>query len=218
MATTPIAVPELDFAVERARPLPFTAAPTLALDVRIRAAGGADVRSVLLDAQLQIAARRRAYDREEELRLWELFGAPADWGSTLRTLLWARTSVIVPPFSGATTVELPVPCTYDTAVAAAAYLDALRGGEVPLELLFSGTVFYAGAGGLLQAGRISWEQDAEYRLPVAVWRETMEHHFPGTGWLRLDRATLDRLHAFRARRRVGSWEATMDALLDAAEG
>ena len=94
-----------------------------------------------------------------------------------------------------------MPCSYDMEVLASKYFDALEDGEVPLEFLFSGTVFYAGAGGLLQIARISWEQEAEYRLPVSVWKETMEAHFRGTAWLRLGKERFDRLCAFKSRRR-----------------
>ena len=42
-----------------------------------------------------------------------------------------------------------------------------KDGEIPLDLLFSGTVFYAGPGGALQINRISWNAEAAYRLPVS---------------------------------------------------
>ena len=44
---------------------------------------------------------------------------------------------------------------------------------------------------------IGWDREAEYRLPVRVWRETMDHYFPGSAWLRLERDTFDRLYAYR---------------------
>ena len=50
---------------------------------------------------------------------------------------------MVAGFAGETEVDLPVACTYDFEVAAAKYLHALGDGEVPLLLLFSGTVFVA---------------------------------------------------------------------------
>ncbi len=87
------------------------------------------------------------------------------------------------------------------------------GGDVPLEFLFSGTVFYAGAGGQLQAARISWEGDAEYRMPVRVWRETMDHYFPGSAWVRLNKDSFDALCAYKARHAIPTWEGTVDALL-----
>ena len=214
-ATRPLAgtVPELAFAVLDAARVEYAAAPTLAFSLRVDAHAERAIRSVLLDTQLQIAARRRHYDDAARERLFELFGPVKGWGSTLRTLLWTRTTLVVPPFTGSTVVELHVPCSYDMDVLASRYLDALSGGEVPLEFLFSGTVFYAGPGGNLQAARISWEQDAEYSLPVRVWRETMEHHFPDTAWLRLRKDSFDRLCAYKARRALASWEEALDALM-----
>ena len=42
---------------------------------------------------------------------------------------------------GATEIDLPITCTYDFEVAAAKYLHSLDDGEIPLVLLFAGTVF-----------------------------------------------------------------------------
>jgi Family of unknown function (DUF6084) len=208
------AVPQLGFAVTGARRVEHTAAPTLGFGLRITTSDERVIRSVLLDTQIQIAARRRAYDARAQERLFELFGATKDWGTTLHTLLWTRVTLVVPPFTEATDVELHVPCSYDLDVSASRYLDALADGEVPLELLFSGTVFYGGEDGVLQAGRISWEQDADFRLPVATWRETLEHHFRGTSWLRLRKDTIDRLAAYRARHALASFEDALEELLD----
>jgi hypothetical protein len=207
---------ELAFAVVDAARVPYAAVPTLGFSVRIDSPGGEDVRSVLLDTQIQIAARRRGYDGGAHDRLFELFGPAGDWGRTLRTLLWTRLTTVVPPFRDSTIVELQVPCTYDLEVTASRYFDALADGAVPLELLFSGTVFCAGPAGL-QAERISWEQEAEYKLPVAVWKETMERHFPGTAWVRLGKDSFDRLAAYKSRRALATWDDALAALLPTAE-
>jgi hypothetical protein len=205
---------ELEFAVVDAARMPYVAVPTLSFTLRIDAPPGVDVRSVLLDTQIQIAARRRGYDAGAEQRLFELFGPAADWGRTLRTLLWTRVTTIVPPFHDSTVVDLAVPCSYDLDVAASRYFDALADGAVPLEFLFSGTVFTgAGPGGGLQAQRISWEQDAEYALPVAVWKETLDRHFAGTAWLRVGKDRFDRLAAYKAEHALASWDEALDALL-----
>lgn len=210
-------IPQLDFAIEDAGPLERAAAPTLRFGLRISAAGREPIRSIVLDVQVQIASRRRPYDDATEQRLYELFGEPERWGSTLRTLPWTRATLAVPPFTGATTVDLAVPCTYDFEVAASRYLDALRDGDVPLEFLFGGTVFYADAGGLLKTARIAWDREADYRLPVRVWRETMDHYFPGSAWLRLRRDSFDRLYAYKARNALTSWEDAVDSLVRASE-
>jgi Family of unknown function (DUF6084) len=210
-------MPELAFSVSEAAPVEHAAVPTLRFLVRIDSRDGTPVRSILLDTQVQIAARRRRYAPDARERLFELFGPAADWGTTLRTLLWTRSTLVVPAFSERTTVELPVACSYDLEVAATAYLDALGDGEVPLEFLFSGSVFADRPGGGLEVTRLSWDHEAEYRMPVAVWRETMERFFRGTAWLRVRKDAFDRLAAYRARHALGSWEETFDALLPAVE-
>ncbi|PZS11075.1 MAG: hypothetical protein DLM64_07380 [Solirubrobacterales bacterium] len=204
--------PELSFTVLGCEPLPHAAAPTLRFSLAIDA-GGAAVRSVMLEVQVRIAATQRGYSDAEQAQLGDLFGAPHQWADTLRGLLWTHATAVVVPFQGATVIDLLVPCTYDFDVAAAKYLSGLQDGEIPLDLLFSGTVFYAGVGGALQINRISWNAEAAHRLPVRVWRETMDLYFPGNAWLRLDRETFDRLVAFRARRALTDWEAVLDALL-----
>jgi hypothetical protein len=207
------AIPELDFEVLGAGPLARAAVPTLRFDVRVRSRDGAAIRSVVLETQIQIAARRRAYDDEAETRLYELFGEPERWGSTLRTLLWTRTTQVVPAFTGETIAEIAVPCTYDFEVAASRYLDAVRDGVVPLELLFGGTLFYAGSDGRLQTARIAWDREAEYGLPAGVWRETMDRSFPGAAWVRLGRESFDRLQAHKVAGAFVSLDAAIDDLL-----
>lgn len=205
-------LPELDFAILDARSAEHAAAPTLLFALEIQAAGQ-EIRSILLDVQIQIAARQRPYGEASQERLLELFGTPARWGTTLRTLPWLRTTAVVPPFRDATIVELSVPCTYDLEVTAARYFAALEDGEIPLEFLFSGSVFFSSTEGLLQTVRIAWDSDVDFRLPIAVWREAMERHFPGSAWLRLSRDSYDRLCAYKARHAHASWEAAIDSLL-----
>jgi predicted alpha-1,6-mannanase (GH76 family) len=51
-------------------------------------------------------------------------------------------------------------------------------------------------------------------LPIAVWKEMMNHYFPDAAWLRLRRDVFDQLYAFRARRALPTWEAALEALLE----
>lgn len=210
-------VPELGFAIRDARALEQSATPTIRFDLGVESLAGHDVRSVMLHVQIQIAARRRGYEPEAQERLVDLFGTPDRWGSTLSTLPWLRTTVVVPPFSGTADVELDVPCTYDLEVKASRYLNALDSGTVPLEVLFSGSVFYSGAAGGLQTAMIGWDKEALFDMPVSVWRGTMDQHFPGSAWLRIDRDTYDRLNSHRSRAQHASWEETLAALLDRGE-
>ncbi|MFL5925967.1 MAG: DUF6084 family protein [Gaiellaceae bacterium] len=217
MTATPSLVPKLELSVEEVTAVDFAAVPTLCFRLHVDA-GGREVRSVGLNVQVRIDATRRRYDDGDELRLRELFGGRERWGQTLHNLMWANVSVTVPRFSGETYVALHVPATYDFEVVAAKYLNALQGGVVPVELLFSGTLFYAGDDGRLQAAPLDWAQEAATSLPVVVWREAIDVAFPGSAWLRLPRETFDRLWAYRAARTLPSWEATIDDLLEGRTG
>jgi hypothetical protein len=210
-------VPDLDFRVEGAEVLEYAAAPSLAFKLCVENLEGEPIRSVSLNTQVRIAATQRHYEAAEQERLLEVFGEPHRWGNTLRSLLWTHTTLQVPTFSGATVVNMPVPCTYDLDVVAAKYFYALEDGEVPLEFLFSGTVFYAGEGGRLQIARISWEKEAEYRMPVRLWKEMMEHYFPNSAWIRLHKDAFDQLYDYKIRRGLPTWEAAVEALLRVSE-
>jgi hypothetical protein len=209
-------VPDLDFSVEGAEAQAYAALPTLGLKLRIGNRTADIIRGVSLNVQVRIAATQRAYASVEQERLLDLFGEPGRWGQTLKSLLWTITSVQVPGFTGQTTAELLVQCTYDFEVVSAKYFDALQDGEVPLELLFSGTVFYAGESGL-QVEQIGWDKEARFAMPVQVWKDVMRLYFPNSAWVRLDRQTFDRLSRYRARNALPNWEAALDRLLEASD-
>jgi hypothetical protein len=183
--------------------------------LRVSEATGAEVHALALRCQIRIEPQRRRYRADEEERLYELFGETPRWGDTLRPFLWTHVSATLPGFSGSTEVELPLECSYDFEVTAAKYLHALAAGEIPLILLFSGTVFTRGSGGF-SAEPIGWDQEALYRLPVSVWRELMDQYFPNSGWLRLSRDTLYALQRFRASRALPTWDQALEQLLKEA--
>jgi hypothetical protein len=206
--------PELTFEVRDGGVLQHAVVPSLRFAVAIGTVGAAaQVRSVALNVEVRIAATRRRYAEAERGKLVDLFGQPEEWGRNLKTLHWTNFTVQVPSFTGTTEIELPITCTYDLEVAASRYFNALEDGEIPLEFLFSGTVFYAGADGRLQVGRIGWDKDAEFRLPVSSWREMIDRYFPDSAWLRLRRSEFDRLAAYRAKHTLVSWEQVVDKLL-----
>ena len=210
------ALPELDFVIEDAGVVPYAAVPTL--NFRLRAdSSGPPVRSAALKAQIRIAVTHRSYDEATRRRLVELFGGGADWAKNLRSLLWTHAPANLPPFSGSILVDVPVTCTYDFEVVSAKYLHSLRDGLVPLEFLFSGTVFYEGEGGSLRVAQLPWDKEATYELPVAMWRELMDRYWPDSAWLKLRRDTFDRLYAYKAGRTDPTWEAALESLLERAE-
>ena len=175
------------------------------------------IQNVILQAQIQLQAAQRRYSAGEKEKLTELFGPPERWGDTLRTKLWTIAQTTVRPFTGQTTATLTVPCTFDLNVLAAKYFYALEGGEIPLLFLFSGTIFYEGEDGNLQVQQISWNKECAYRLPVQVWRELMDHHYPNLAWLTLNREIFERLYAYRRSHGIATWDQTIEQLLPAME-
>src|SRR5580692_7268322 len=166
-------MPDLSFHVESATVVQFAAVPMIAFQLHITNSEPDEViHTVALRCQIQIEVTRRRYATGEQERLLDLFGHPDRWSQTLRNLLWTHAAVVVPAFAGTTTVvDLQVPCTFDFNVAATKYFEGLADGEIPLNMLFSGTVFYAPEDSPLQVAPISWEQEARYKLPVKLWRE-----------------------------------------------
>jgi hypothetical protein len=210
-------MPRLSFQVESAAPVEFAIAPQIAFALRISNADPDEhIQNVLLNCQIRLDVARRPYSAAEQRRLVDLFGAPDRWNQTLRNMLWTHASMTVPAFRGATLVDLPATCTFDFNVAATKYFYALEEGVVPLELLFSGTVFYQ-ADDRLQVAQIPWSSELKYRLPVSVWRGMMDLYYPNTTWLQIRRDVFERLLQLKQDRGWPTWEQCFEHLLDAEE-
>ena len=216
-------VADLAFQVESAAPVRHAMAPLLAFTLRVdvQPAGGDDgcvrIGAIALNCQVRIEPARRRYSAAEQARLFDLFGPPAEWGRTVQPMLWAHVPALVPQFQGSTRFELPTPCTGDMNAAAGRYFAALDEGDVPLRLLFSGTMFYVNGAGMLQVNPISWEKEAEYRLPLRTWREVVDQYFPESGWLCVRRDLLDELSQYRRRHGLPTWEQAIEHLLAAPQ-
>jgi Family of unknown function (DUF6084) len=208
-------MPDLRIQIAETKVVPFAAIPTLAFPLEItNAAPGEEIHTIALRCQIQIEVTRRSYSPQEQARMRDLFGTPERWGQTLRNLLWTQTSVVVPGFAGAATVaDMNVPCTFDFNVAATKYFEGLANGDIPLLMLFSGTVFYAYEGNALQVAPISWELEARCKLPVATWREMMSAYYPNSVWIHLHRDAFDRLYQYKVEHGIPTWEQALEQLL-----
>ena len=210
-------MPELGFQVEDASATPNAATPQLSFKVRITNSTPEPIHSIALRVQVQIEPVRRRYSAAEQRQLKELFGEPERWSDSLHPLLWTNANVNVQGFTGTTVIDVLVPCTFDFNVAVTKYVYGLENGEIPTSLLFSGTVFHAGRMGL-QIAQIPWDLDAGYRLPVSVWKEMMELYYPNTAWICLEREVFERLHEFKARHGIPTWEQALARLLGVTAG
>ena len=205
---------DLDFAVLGARPVKYAAAPMLMLDLQIDETSGREVYMVALTIQLMIDPARRRYDDATRERLVELFGAPERWAVTTRSLVWAQLDIVVPAFKGSTTVSVPISCHYDLELAAAKYLHSLPDGEAPLALHFNGMVYYPGENGGLQIVLIPWSKSIDFRMPVSVWRETIEHYYPATAWIAVRTDTFEALQREKLSRGLATLDACVNELLE----
>jgi Family of unknown function (DUF6084) len=214
-------VPELVFDCVGAHAEPYAVAPSMSLTLRIAETTGIKVDAIALRCQIRIEPTRRRYSDAEAERLNDLFGDTQRWADTLKPLQFTTVSMMVPGFTGSTELDLPVMLSYDLEIGSTRYFAGLEDGEVPLLLLFSGTVFSA-PDGRLQVQQVPWSKEASYRLPVGIWREAIEAHFPNSAWIKMSLQTLDALQRFKTRQALPTWDATITALLkqadDEAEG
>jgi hypothetical protein len=210
-------VTELVFDCTGARADRYAITPAMNFRLRISEISGESVEAIALRCQIRIEPARRRYTPAEAERLNDLFGETERWAETLRPVQFTQVAVMVPRFTGSTEIELPVPLSYDLEIGATRYFAGLDGGEVPLLLLFSGTLF-AMSGGRIQAGQVPWSKEAAYRMPVSLWREAVDAHFPNCAWIRMSRPVLDELLRYKSRRALPTWDATIESLLaEAAE-
>jgi hypothetical protein len=207
---------DLDFAAENVEIERYAVAPTLLFKVRVTNTNpGVTVQNVSLQCQIRIEATRRRYGPHDHERLIELFGEAHRWNETLRSMLWTNASTQVPAFDADRIVSLPVECSYDFNIAATKYFYGLEGGEVPLLFLFSGTVFYRDTNeGSLQMDQISWSKETTYGLPVRLWQELIDHYYPGSAWLRIDREVFDEIYRLKRKKGFATWEQTLLSLLE----
>jgi uncharacterized protein DUF6084 len=214
-------VAELVFDCVGAHAERYAVAPSMSLTLRIAETSGVKVDAIALRCQIRIEPTRRRYSDAEAERLNDLFGDTRRWAETLKPLQFTTVSTMVPGFTGSTELDLPVMLSYDLEIGSTRYFAGLEEGEIPLLLLFSGTVF-SSPEGRLQVQQVPWSKEASYRLPVGIWREAMEAHFPNSAWIRMSLQTLDELQRFKARQALPTWDATITALLkqagDEAEG
>lgn len=197
----------LDVAAEQ-----YSLTPLLTARVGIATSNDEPIQAIALRCQIRIEPLRRNYSDDEAVGLADLFGPRERWSNTQRNFLWQHSTAMVPGFTNVTEIALPLECTYDFEVAASKYLHALRDGAIPLQFLFSGTVFGRGECGFA-VRLVSWESEARYDLPVAVWRNLIKRHYPNAGWVRLGHETVAALAAYKSARGMLDFDEAVTALL-----
>jgi hypothetical protein len=214
--TAPVETPREivpEFEVLSAHSRRHAALPAIDFDVHISEPSGRQVYAIALTAQVMLEPARRRYDEETHQRLAELFGRAEGW-STPNSILWHQADVVVPSFTGATTFRVTLPVSFDVEVASAKYIAGLSDGEVPLGFNFNGTVYYREHDGRLQMSLVPWSCSAPFRMPVLVWRETIDHYYPQSRWITVHADTLAALQREKLRRGAPTLDALVSQLLE----
>jgi hypothetical protein len=206
---------DMTFTVLDVAPESFSLTPLLAARIGITTSDDQPIYALALRCQTRIEPLRRPYSDAEAIGLADLFGPRERWANTQRTFLWQHSTAMVPGFTNVTEISLPLACTYDFEVAASKYLHALQEGSIPLQFLFSGTVFVKKDHGF-SVQQVSWECEARYDVPVQVWNQLVQLHYPNAGWVRLGHDTVSALAAYKSSRGMLDFDEAVNALLATA--
>ena len=161
-------MPDLRFSVLSVAAAPDASRLEFVLQME-NAAAEETIERVRLNAQLHIQPGRRRYSKQEQAALQSLFGEPERWHVSLHPLFWASTTLDV-PFGSAAKAECSVAFAADSDDAALTYCHALQEGEIPVEFMFSGTIFYT-RNGPMQVAFIPWAKETACRIPLSVWKQ-----------------------------------------------
>lgn len=211
-------MPDLKFKIEAAAPEPFAATPQLNFNLQINNTDiNEQIQSIMLRCQIIIEATQREYSVQEQQMLTDLFGEAKRWSTTLRSLLWTHTNIIITPFKGSIIAELPVSCSFDLTLASTKYFAGLIDGVLPLCFQFSGTIFYTDKNNNLLISQIPWHNEAKFRLPVDIWQKLMEIYYSNCAFLSLPKDILQQLHQYKIDQAIPTWEELFTRLLDKAQ-
>ncbi len=211
--------PQLGFEVRNVTPIAHAAAPTLRFELAIDEGSERQIFTIALSVSIEIEPAQRRYDPETRERLVELLGDAQKIGAPTRTMHWTRLGVLVPAFSGSTTVGVDVLCNYDLEIGATSYFRTVADGEVPLAFNFNGNVYYQDDDGRLQIVQIDWESHASFRMPVEAWKRMIQMHYPYRDWIALHSDTIEALRKRRSERGLPTFDACVEELLrEAGDG
>lgn len=192
------------------------ALPHISLGVRVTAQPeGTGLRGVTLHTQVQIEPAARAYTAVERERLRELFGDEIQWPGSLRSVVWTRVTTQLGAFQRTCVAEVELPCGADLELVANKYCFGIEGGEVPLRLLFSGSILYGDP--QLQITPIGLDSELSLRLPLSLLREAIAQQHTQQMLIGLRRDVFERLYRYRRLHSLPNWEHVVERLLEGAD-
>ena len=100
------------------------------------------------------------------------------FAQTLKPFAWLHASTVAQGFTGATEVDLPLPCTYDFEVARHQVPARPAGRRDPAAVPVQRHGVHPRRRPASRSSRCRGTREARYRLPVAVWRDLMDVVLP----------------------------------------
>ena len=208
---------DLDFEVLGAEPDRYAADPVLVFKLRVKENEGEVIQSVSLRCQIMIEPQRRRYTRDEEYRLLAMFGETPRWGSTVKPFLWTHATTILPGFTGTIDVNLPVSAPTTSRSPRPSTCTRWRAATCRSTCCSPAWCSPRPRTASRPSPSPGTRRPAS-RFPGSTWRTMMDVFFPGTGWLRIPRSTLDRLERFKTVRGLHSWDHILETLLTGGGG
>ncbi len=151
--------------------------------------------------------RRRARETRRAVRNGE------QWTRSLGGVPWTEASVNVPRFAASATIDVPLPCTYDFDVASAKYLAALEDGEIPVDVLLTGTMFYARGRAGCRRRAFRGTASCPHASPCRRGARRSTRPSPTRRGCGSAARRSPRCRAYRSRNAFTTWDETFAALL-----
>jgi hypothetical protein len=75
-------------------------------------------------------------------------------------------------------------------------------------------VFYDSGQAGFQVAPVPWNKEARFRLPVLVWKEMIDLHYPNIAWLCLRRDIFEGLYRYKVKEGIATFEEAVERLLE----
>ena len=192
-------VPDLDFRVESAAPVPFAAVPLLAFRIAV-------TNAVRRRADLQCRAALPDPDRSDSPPLQpkktrsacSTCSASRNAGARLSATCSGSTSPPrSPPSPEAPRSKYRCPAPSISMSRRPSIFTASKTARFRYASCSAAPYSTTAATAPPQVAPISWSKEARFRLPVETWRDMMETYYPNCAWLCLRRDVFERLYRYK---------------------
>jgi len=126
-----------------------------------------------------------------------------------KSLYWGTTSISIGSFNPTSPAnrKLRLSCGYDANLTVARYLETVGEGEIPIELHFWGTCFWAN-----QAGAVP-RKTTNTSIPTSTWRSLVLAFYRNARWLMITPETLKTLEQLKDEWQLHTYDEVIQELI-----